>query len=107
MRHGTREYALWSVAIVLVLLFALIPVLWLISISLKPPSEITDQRFIPASVSFDNYKSLFEGGLDGSPFLRAADQLDRDRPDHHGDRDHPRLLHRLRDRPARIPRQAR
>ena len=51
------------------LLFALIPVLWLISISLKPPSEIADGRFIPASVSLDNYKSLFEGGFDGSPFL--------------------------------------
>jgi multiple sugar transport system permease protein len=70
MRHGTREYGLWTIAIVAVLLFALIPVLWLISISLKPPSEIIDQRFIPASVSLDNYKSLFEGGLDGSPFLR-------------------------------------
>jgi multiple sugar transport system permease protein len=70
MRHGTREYGLWTIAIALVLLFALIPVLWLISISLKPPSEIIDQRFIPASVSLDNYKSLFEGGLDGSPFLR-------------------------------------
>jgi len=70
MRHGTREYGLWSVAIVLVLAFALIPVLWLISISLKPPSEIIDQRFIPASVSLDNYKSLFEGGIDGSPFLK-------------------------------------
>jgi multiple sugar transport system permease protein len=70
MRHGTREYGLWTIAIVLVLLFALIPVLWLISISLKPPSEIVDQRFIPASVSFDNYKSLFEGGIDGSPFIK-------------------------------------
>jgi multiple sugar transport system permease protein len=70
MRHGTREYGLWTIAIVLVLLFALIPVLWLISISLKPPSEIVDQRFIPASVSFDNYKSLFEGGFDNSPFIR-------------------------------------
>jgi multiple sugar transport system permease protein len=69
MRHGTREYSLWTIAIVLVVLFALIPVLWLISISLKPPSEIIDQRFIPASVSFDNYKSLFEGGFDKSPFL--------------------------------------
>ena len=46
----------------LVLLFALIPVLWLLSISLKPPSEISDRRFIPANFSLDNYKSLFEGG---------------------------------------------
>lgn len=69
MKRGTREYAGWSAAIVLVLLFALIPVIWLISISLKPPSQITDQRFIPQSFSLDNYKSLFEGGFDGSPFL--------------------------------------
>jgi multiple sugar transport system permease protein len=68
MKRGTREYTGWSVAIVLVLL-ALIPVLWLVSVSLKPPSQITDQRFIPQSVSFDNYKSLFEGGFDDSPFL--------------------------------------
>jgi multiple sugar transport system permease protein len=69
MRRGTREYAGWSIAIVLVLLFALIPVIWLISISLKPPSQITDQRFIPQSFSLDNYKSLFEGGWESSPFL--------------------------------------
>jgi multiple sugar transport system permease protein len=70
MEHNGRDYALWTIAIVLVVLFALIPVLWLISISLKPPDELTDQRFIPQSVSFDNYKSLFEGGIDDSPFIK-------------------------------------
>jgi len=70
MEHEGRDYALWSIAIVLVVLFALIPVLWLISISLKPPDELTDQSFIPQSVSFDNYKSLFEGGIDDSPFIK-------------------------------------
>ena len=70
MRRDSKDYAFWSIAIALVLLFALIPVIWLISISLKPPSQITDQRFIPQSVSFDNYKSLFEGGVDDSPFLK-------------------------------------
>ncbi len=70
MEHEGRDYALWSIAIVLVVLFALIPVLWLISISLKPPDELTDQSFIPQSISFDNYKSLFEGGIDDSPFIK-------------------------------------
>jgi multiple sugar transport system permease protein len=69
MKVGAREYSLWSIAIALVLIFALVPVLWLLSISLKPPNEITDQRIIPAHFSFDNYKSLFEGGWSG-PFLR-------------------------------------
>jgi multiple sugar transport system permease protein len=70
MGRGSRDYASWSVAIALVLIFALIPVLWLISLSLKPPDAIADQRFIPSSVSFDNYRSLFEGGIDDSPFIK-------------------------------------
>jgi len=70
VERSGRDYALWTIAIVLVVLFALIPVLWLISISLKPPEQLTDQHFIPKSVSFDNYKSLFEGGIDESPFIK-------------------------------------
>ena len=70
MERGTRDYALWSIGIVLVLVFALLPVLWLISLSLKPPAAITDQHFIPTEFSLDNYKSLFEGGIDDSPFIK-------------------------------------
>ncbi len=70
MERGSREYVLWSIGITVVLIFALIPVLWLISISLKPPEAIADGRFIPSEVSFDNYKSLFEGGVDDSPFIK-------------------------------------
>jgi multiple sugar transport system permease protein len=70
MKRGSRDYATWSVAIAVVLIFALIPVLWLISLSLKPPSAVTDQRFIPSEVSLDNYKSLFEGGISDSPFIK-------------------------------------
>jgi multiple sugar transport system permease protein len=70
MKRGSRDYATWSVAIAVVLIFALIPVLWLISLSLKPPSAVTDQRFIPSEISLDNYKSLFEGGISDSPFIK-------------------------------------
>ncbi|MEX2447555.1 MAG: carbohydrate ABC transporter permease [Solirubrobacterales bacterium] len=70
MERGTREYALWSIAILAVLVVALIPVLWLISLSLKPTDAVADGRFLPSEISFDNYKSLFEGGVDGSPFVK-------------------------------------
>src|SRR5882724_7612911 len=69
MKVGARQYSLWTIAITLVLIFALVPVLWLLSISLKPPSEVSDGRIIPAHFSLENYKSLFEGGFDSSPFL--------------------------------------
>jgi multiple sugar transport system permease protein len=69
MKRGTREYTFWSVGMFVIILAALIPVLWLLSLSLKDPATIADGRLIPSSVTFDNYKSLFEGGID-SPLLK-------------------------------------
>jgi multiple sugar transport system permease protein len=70
MEHPARQNVLWTIAIVLVLIFALIPVLWIISLSFKTPATITDQSFIPTEFSLDNYKSLFEGGISDSPFIK-------------------------------------
>jgi multiple sugar transport system permease protein len=70
MERGSREYALWSIAILAVIVVALVPVVWLISISLKPTEAVTDGHFLPSEISFDNYKSLFEGGIDDSPFIK-------------------------------------
>jgi multiple sugar transport system permease protein len=70
MERGTREYALWSIAIALVLIFALIPVVWIISLSFKTPETVADGRFLPAHWTLDNYKVLFEGGISDSPFLK-------------------------------------
>ncbi len=69
MKRGTREYTFWSVGMFVVIIAALIPVLWLLSLSLKDPATIADGRLIPSDITFDNYKSLFEGGLD-SPLLK-------------------------------------
>jgi multiple sugar transport system permease protein len=70
MQRGTREYTMWSIGIAAVLIFALIPVIWIISLSFKTPETVTDGRFIPAHWTLDNYKVLFEGGIDNSPFLK-------------------------------------
>jgi multiple sugar transport system permease protein len=70
MKRGTREYTTWSIAIFGVLLFAMVPLIWIISLSFKTPETVTDGRFLPAHWTFDNYKTLFEGGIDNSPFLK-------------------------------------
>jgi multiple sugar transport system permease protein len=69
MRHGTSEYTRWTVLIVAVVAFAMIPVLWIMSLSFKTPATVGDGRLIPKEWTLDNYKSLFEGGFD-SPLLR-------------------------------------
>lgn len=71
--RGTRDYAYWSVGILLVLLFSMIPVLWIVSLSFKDPATITTgeglfERFFPQDFTLENYSALFKGGLD-SPLL--------------------------------------
>jgi multiple sugar transport system permease protein len=69
VQRGTREYTLWTVGLVVVILAALVPVLWLLSLSFKTAATVGDGRIIPAEFTFENYSNLFTGGLD-SPFLR-------------------------------------
>jgi trehalose/maltose transport system permease protein len=58
-----REKALWAIGTFVVLFYALIPVLWIISLSLKDPTTIGDQRFLPSKYTLDNYDAVFSGGL--------------------------------------------
>jgi multiple sugar transport system permease protein len=57
--HTPRERILWSIAILVVLLYALIPVVWIAALSLKPPDQVADGRFIPSEFTLDNYDSVF------------------------------------------------
>jgi len=68
-RNSPREYTLWSIGMVVILLFALIPVIWIVSLSFKTPATIGDQSFFPNEWTLENYEALFEGGLSESPFL--------------------------------------
>jgi multiple sugar transport system permease protein len=69
MERGTREYTLWTVGLIAIVVVAIFPVFWILSLSLKDPATISDGRLIPAEFTLDNYQVLFEGGFD-SPLLR-------------------------------------
>jgi multiple sugar transport system permease protein len=55
MTATPRQRMLWLIGIVAVLLYALIPVVWMISLSLKPGDQLSDGRFFPQTISFENY----------------------------------------------------
>jgi multiple sugar transport system permease protein len=67
--RSPRSYLAWTVAIGVILFYALIPVAWLLSLSFKTPATVSDKKFIPQEVTLENYTGLFTGGLD-SPLLR-------------------------------------
>jgi multiple sugar transport system permease protein len=69
MSRHPADYMKWASGIVAVVFFALLPIVWIFSLSLKTPSTVGDGRFIPKEVTLHNYTTLFDGGLD-SPLLR-------------------------------------
>ena len=59
MMHTTREKALWTIAILVVILYALTPVAWIASLSVKKPSQVGDGKFF-SGISFENYEQIFK-----------------------------------------------
>ena len=53
---------LWIVAFVLIALWALFPVVWILSLSLKSPSDIANRQFWPTELSWENYDLILFGG---------------------------------------------
>ena len=60
----TKQRVYWTIAILLVLLYALGPVAWIMSLSFENPEKIGAGGFLPSDFTLDNYKSLFEGPPD-------------------------------------------
>jgi len=61
-----RQRAGWATTNVVVILLVLIPVAWLLSLSLKAPSAVTDPSFWPAQWTWGNYSGI----LTSAQFLR-------------------------------------
>lgn len=56
----------WLSANFVVIALALIPVLWLVSLSLKTPTAVLDPSFIPSQFTWGNYSGI----LTSAQFLR-------------------------------------
>ncbi len=49
----------WTIVDIIVVVYALVPVLWTVSLSFKTTETQTDRNFIPRAWTFDNYKAIF------------------------------------------------
>jgi multiple sugar transport system permease protein len=60
-RKWVRPVLLW-VAVVFICIFCLFPFYWLINVSLKTGSDLSQADLIPPSPTLDNYDSIFRNG---------------------------------------------
>jgi len=70
-RAGAGRVTGWTVVNILVIVYALLPVMWILSLSLKPTSSVKDGKLIPAEVTFDNYKGIFTGDAFSSALINS------------------------------------
>jgi len=55
----TKAKVRWGLLDVVVIVFALIPVLWITSLSFKTTATLTDGKFIPREWTLENYRTIF------------------------------------------------
>ena len=67
---STREKAWWIVGGIAIVIYALFPVAWILSLSLKAPSDIANGQFLPTIPTWENYTFILTG--DGAELFLPA-----------------------------------
>ena len=58
-QRGVLETLFWRTGSLVVIAYALLPVAWILSLSLKPAADLNDNRFIPRELSLEHYRAIF------------------------------------------------
>ena len=58
-----RKIVGWSVAVLAIVVYSLLPVAWITSLSFKQGDDINNQQFWPTHWSLDNYRTVFDTNL--------------------------------------------
>ncbi len=61
--RSNRKKVLWAVGGLLIIVYTLIPVAWIVSLSFKKGDDINNQKFLPTEWSLDNYDTVFDTDL--------------------------------------------
>src|SRR5947209_10675299 len=63
MSLRAKQVSGWSTAIVIIVVASLVPVAWIVFLSLKTPATATDGSFIPHQWTLSNYSDIFKTGI--------------------------------------------
>ncbi len=58
-RESSFDRLCWGAGSVLAVIYALVPLAWIVSLSLKYPADLGDNRFWPQRITFEHYRAIF------------------------------------------------
>ena len=69
-----RDTTIWIIGSILLIIYCLFPVAYILSLSFKAPTEMTNQKFLPESPTWGNFEEIFRGAA-SELFLSALEKL--------------------------------
>jgi multiple sugar transport system permease protein len=61
--NSLRSRVGWGLAGLAILIYTLLPVAWIVSLSFKEGDDINNKKFLPSHWSLDNYRTVFDTNL--------------------------------------------
>ncbi|MCF6745439.1 carbohydrate ABC transporter permease [Blastococcus sp. KM273128] len=58
---STRKKVLWGIGAAVIVVYCLFPIAWIVSVSLKAPSDLSNESFLPSQVTWENYELILTG----------------------------------------------
>ena len=97
----TRQKALWIIGAIFIVIYTLLPVLWIIMLSFKLAERPVQPKLLPDAMELDNYDTVFSTDLFTTALRNSIGIVaHRDACQHRAGH-----LGRVRDRSARLPGQ--
>lgn len=59
-RPGCMDRIFWSAGGLVAVVYAILPVAWIISLSLKREADLSDNRFFPREITLEHYAAIFQ-----------------------------------------------
>ncbi len=59
----SRHKIWWAIGGLLIIVYSLVPVAWIVSLSFKQGDDINNKKFLPSNWSLDNYRTVFDTSL--------------------------------------------
>src|SRR4051794_38005434 len=74
-----REKIWWVVGGIFIVVYALFPIGWIVSLSFKAAADVTNGQFLPTKATWGNYSTILTGSA-SDPFLPALPKSNRHLP---------------------------
>lgn len=63
--------AVWKLGVVFIVAYAMFPVLWILSLSLKSAADVGDKKLFPVAPTLSNYREIFTSGEFVRPLINS------------------------------------